>query len=329
MFRRPVHFGAAIIASLAMTAAAFAQGGAPVPAAPVPGPLKIHASSAERPRVDAGSVVTSVFTVSNSGLDTVRAQPTITAPRGWTVVMGSAPVVLAPGTTDTWLVGVAVPASAPAQSYVVSGALAAAGATVSDSVIVLVSERRAIEVLSIDMPGWVLSGSRYTSRFIVRNRGNVSSTISLGGATSRGTRCEAMPSVVTLAPGASATVTLHVAMGAIFDRTSDDVLELTAIDRADPTVRGSASTRTTVVSSESVGRFSTVPATLALRSIGGASGVSPVALEGAGLLADGKTIALEIPGLKPVTNFNLTFKLTAADGSSFEQELDYTINRVP
>jgi hypothetical protein len=118
MFRRPVHFGAAIIASLAMTAAAFAQGGAPVPAAPVPGPLKIHASSAERPRVDAGSVVTSVFTVSNSGLDTVRAQPTITAPRGWTVVMGSAPVVLAPGTTDTWLVGVAVPASArPARPF--------------------------------------------------------------------------------------------------------------------------------------------------------------------------------------------------------------------
>ncbi len=54
-----------------------------------------------------------------------------------------------------------------------------------------------------------------------------------------------------------------------------------------------------------------------------------VEIKSAKLQPDGKTIALDIPGLTPVTNFNLTFKLTAADGSPVEQELDYTINRVP
>ncbi|HWE04299.1 MAG TPA: DUF6797 domain-containing protein [Tepidisphaeraceae bacterium] len=59
------------------------------------------------------------------------------------------------------------------------------------------------------------------------------------------------------------------------------------------------------------------------------AGHDVVEIKSAKLLADGKTVALEIPGLAPVTNFNLTFKLTAADGSPVEQELDYTINRVP
>ncbi len=54
-----------------------------------------------------------------------------------------------------------------------------------------------------------------------------------------------------------------------------------------------------------------------------------VPIKSAKLLSDGKTISLEIPGLQPCTNFNLTFKLTALDGTPVEQELDYTINRVP
>jgi hypothetical protein len=59
------------------------------------------------------------------------------------------------------------------------------------------------------------------------------------------------------------------------------------------------------------------------------AGHDEVEIKSAKLLPDGKTIALEIPGLQPVTNINFTFKLTAADGTAFEQELDYTLNKVP
>jgi hypothetical protein len=281
MLRRSALLAASAIASFAMAAAARAQDGA----------LQLHSASAASTRVDAGSVVTSVFTTKNAGTDTLRAVPAIVAPHGWSVVMGAAPMTLAPGAGDTWLVGVSVPASTPAGGYVIRGTLSAKGATASDSTIVYVNERRALEALSVDIPGWVMAGSRYESRFIVRNRGNVESTISLAGSTSRGTRCETMPSSLTLAPGASATVTVRVAIANIYSHTTDDVIELAASDDADHAARATASTRTTVVSSDETGRFTTIPATLSLRSIGAASGVSPIALSGAGLLADGKTSA--------------------------------------
>jgi NPCBM-associated, NEW3 domain of alpha-galactosidase len=276
---RSARFALAVIAFHALTAVARPQGST----------LELRAASNERATIDAGTVITSAFTVKNGGSDSAHVQPALTVPRGWSIVMGNAAFTVAPGATETWLVGVSVPASAPAASYVVRGSLAAAGATVADSIVVRVTERRAIEILSIDVPGWVLAGSRYESRFLVRNRGNVPSAIVLSGSTSRGTHCDAMPSALALEPGASATVTVRVTMGASLDRTTDDVLELTATDKADRSVRVAASTRTTVIGSDGASRFTTVPAMLSVRSIGGASGVSPVALAGAGLLADNKT----------------------------------------
>jgi hypothetical protein len=96
---------------------------------------------------------------------------------------------------------------------------------------------------------------------------------------------------MTLAAGASATVTVRIAIANIYSTTTDDVAELTASDANDGSVRATASTRTTVVSTDESGRFTTIPATLAVRSIGSASGVSPIAMSGAGILADGKTTA--------------------------------------
>ena len=45
--------------------------------------------------------------------------------------------------------------------------------------------------------------------------------------------------------------------------------------------------------------------------------------------ADGKTVSIEIPSIKPVTNMVLRFKLKAADGTSFSVDIDNTINRMP
>ena len=281
MIRRSAHLAAAAVAFVATAAAARAQDAT----------LEVHATSASTVHADAGSVVTSVFAVKNTAVDSVHALPSLTVPRGWSVVMGTAPVVLAPGAADTWLVGVSVPAGTPAGGYVIRGALAARGAARGDSIVVYVNERHALEVLPVDLPGWVMAGSRYESRFIVRNRGNVESTIALTGSTSRGTRVETMPASLTLGPGASAPVTVRVAIANIYSTTTDDVAELAAVDATDRSVRASASTRTTVVSADEGGRFTTVPATLSLRSVGSASGVSPIALSGAGMLADGKTHA--------------------------------------
>jgi hypothetical protein len=54
-----------------------------------------------------------------------------------------------------------------------------------------------------------------------------------------------------------------------------------------------------------------------------------LAIRSVSLGADGKTLAVEIPGLKPVTNLVIKFKIKAADGALISHEIDSTINRVP
>jgi hypothetical protein len=55
----------------------------------------------------------------------------------------------------------------------------------------------------------------------------------------------------------------------------------------------------------------------------------PVEIKSSVLKEDGRTVALEIPGLKPVTNLVIKFRLKAADGSPVALELDYTLHIVP
>ena len=52
-------------------------------------------------------------------------------------------------------------------------------------------------------------------------------------------------------------------------------------------------------------------------------------IESVKLSPDGKTVSLIIPGLKPVTNVVIKYKVTAADGTAISQELCNTINVMP
>jgi hypothetical protein len=52
-------------------------------------------------------------------------------------------------------------------------------------------------------------------------------------------------------------------------------------------------------------------------------------IQGAKVSADGKTVSLQIDGLKPCHYLAIRYRLKAADGSAVNQELDYTINASP
>ncbi|MEI6233086.1 MAG: DUF6797 domain-containing protein [Planctomycetota bacterium] len=54
-----------------------------------------------------------------------------------------------------------------------------------------------------------------------------------------------------------------------------------------------------------------------------------LAITSATLLPDGKTVRLEMPGFKPVTNMVLDVKLKAADGTTIQQEICNTIHALP
>jgi hypothetical protein len=59
------------------------------------------------------------------------------------------------------------------------------------------------------------------------------------------------------------------------------------------------------------------------------SGRDPIEIRAAKLQADGKTVSLEIPDLRPMTNLVLKFRLKAAGGEPVQVELDYTLHWVP
>jgi hypothetical protein len=54
-----------------------------------------------------------------------------------------------------------------------------------------------------------------------------------------------------------------------------------------------------------------------------------VEIKSAKVSADGKTVTLEIPGLKPVQQMMIRFKIKAADQTPISQEVWHTIHRVP
>jgi hypothetical protein len=58
-------------------------------------------------------------------------------------------------------------------------------------------------------------------------------------------------------------------------------------------------------------------------------GRDPVEIRSAKVSADAKTVTLEIPGLKPVMQMLIRFRIKAADGAAVSQEIWHTINQVP
>jgi hypothetical protein len=58
-------------------------------------------------------------------------------------------------------------------------------------------------------------------------------------------------------------------------------------------------------------------------------GRDKVAVKGAKLSADGKTVTLDIPEMKPVMQMHLRYKVKTADGAAISQEIYSTVNRLP
>lgn len=58
-------------------------------------------------------------------------------------------------------------------------------------------------------------------------------------------------------------------------------------------------------------------------------GTDDVEVKSAKLMPDGKTVVLEIPGLRPVMQMSIQLHLNTSDGMAIECEIDNTINHVP
>jgi hypothetical protein len=105
---------------------------------------------------------------------------------------------------------------------------------------------RSITLTAFDVPEWTVAGGRYRARFLVSNRGTVPATVVLTLAT-RDSQTRVEPSLVRLAPGMSAVVTVETAGTR---RQGVAAIGIRATDRDAPDVHATATAETTVFGSD-------------------------------------------------------------------------------
>lgn len=239
--------------------------------------------AARRDTITAAATVTAAFTVTNSSGDIVHVTPVLRTPADWPVLMGFTPFALAPNSSSILMLSVVVPARATAGTYAVGVAVASRA---SDSVVVRVPQRRALEVTLIDKPGYVVSGEPYDVQFLVRNRGNAGTRVRLRARSTMG-RAALTDSAVRVDADGTTVVEVRVATPRGISAAADDVTELSVLQDsvADPRV---ASARVTVVPAptRTIEEYLRIPTQVSLRAAS-SDAVSPFEIFGRGPIRDG------------------------------------------
>ena len=236
------------------------------------------------------ATVTTALRITNRSGGRVSIVPRIVVPADWSVPMGALPFVLAAGESDSWIVGVRVPARAPAGRYriAVSAEDSASHVIARDSLTVDVSVRRGLELSLTNRPTYAVSGDTYRAAFLLQNLGNVKTTVMLRGTSVLGGSVALDSTQMTLAAGASLPFVVRVAARTKGQQAQDDVLELYVSDKSDTTVTAFASARVTIVQEANTSEpLHRVASQLRLRAADASAGVSPFELIGGGALRDG------------------------------------------
>ena len=152
-----------------------------------------------------GEPLTLPFRVTNVSGAPAAISGEATLPAGWRMAGGGVPRELAPGEAELRLVGVGVPAAAAAGRHVVR--YRAGGG--SDSAVVVVPERRGIEVEPVGTGGMAVAGTSYAVRFRIVNRGNVAERLALRAEGDQGIRPAVDSSTLLLPPAGEAVVVVR------------------------------------------------------------------------------------------------------------------------
>ena len=251
--------------------------------------LRIAARDTAPSVIMPGATVTAALRITNSSAASITVTPRIDVPAEWSVPVGTLPFTLAAGESDSWIVGIRIPARAPAGRYRIALAAqdSAGHSTVRESLTVQVSTVHGLALTLTNRPTYAVSGGSYQAVFLLQNDGNVPTTIRLRATSALGAPVDLDSARITLAGGASSQVVARVAPRTKSPQALDDVLELYALDRADTTNAASASARVTIVQEANTTEpLHRVASQLRLRAANAAAGVSPYELIGTGTLRD-------------------------------------------
>lgn len=237
-----------------------------------------------------GATMTTALRVTNQGAGRATLTPRLTLPADWSAPMGTRPFALAAGETDSWLIGLRVPARAPAGRYVIGieAEDSVTHAIVRDSLIIQVSVRRGLELSLTNRPTYAVSGNAYRASFLLSNRGNVATMVTVRGISALGGSVVLDSTHFTMAPGTSFAFSATVATRTKSEQAQDDVLELIVADQADSTNAVQSSARVTIVQEANMTEpLHRVATNVRLRAANASAGVSPYEVSGGGQLRDG------------------------------------------
>jgi len=236
------------------------------------------------------ATVSLALRVRNGSAQRIALVPNVAVPAEWSAPVGAMPFALAAGETDSWIVSVRVPARAPAGRYVIALSATDSLGTerLRDSLVVAVSARRGIDLSLTNRPTYSVSGDAFRSNFLLQNRGNVPTTVSLRATSGLGGNITLEATSVALAAGEEKAIAVSVVTRLKDAESRDEVLELFATDMGDTSVTAFASSRVMIVQeANSAEPLHRVASHLRLRAADRSAGVSPFELTGNGLLRDG------------------------------------------
>lgn len=254
-----------------------------------------------------GATVTTALRLTNRSSGRLMLVPRLTLPADWSAPMGTRPFALAASETDSWIIGIRVPARTPAGRYVIGVAAddSVANVLLRDSLAIEVSVRRGLELSLTNRPTYAVSGTAYRASFLLQNRGNVRTTVTLRATSALGGSIALDSSQVTLNAGASLSLAAKVSTRTASEQAQDDVLELYVADQADSANAAQASARVTIVQeanmTEPLHRMATH---VRLRAANASAGVSPYEVTGGGQLRDGgrETVSFVFRGAPSITS---------------------------
>src|SRR5439155_25941306 len=144
----------------------------------------------------------------------IKLLPSLGIPDGWSVVVGSGALSLAPRATDTWVISLFIPARAESGRYVllIGAQVPASDSPPSrvDTISVDVKRKHDSSLTLVDHPQYVISGHSYELSFCVKNRGNGLASVHLSAQSALDSAPVIERPAIQLRPDQAATINLRI-----------------------------------------------------------------------------------------------------------------------
>ena len=228
-----------------------------------------------------GKVVTIVYEISSDATEEATYTPHLELPEGWSIVIGSTPLLLSPGKPTIRFMTFKVPASAVADEYPVTLHL------VSDNEVKQATHRETIEVskvysLSLDVkeiPPYAPAGQIISTELTLFNSGNTSILVQLEAKERDFARVKIQEATVKLAPGEVLSTEAHIHTDANLELTKRASIQFEAVALGHDETRASTSVSFEIVPvySKIRPKQGTLPISLVVETIGDETGIAPQA----------------------------------------------------